>query len=331
LNGRIATLPGVEFAGAVSTLPLSRGGWTEFASRADRPARADYVVGCDFVSGDYFSAMGIKLLRGRFLTEADNTTTATRALVIDAGVAHDLYPNEEPLGRSLNFLGQSWEIVGIVAPVRHSVLDVDPRPRVYGAQARSLDSTSVVLRSSLPPLTLAETVRKMVLEIDPDQPIANVRTLEQSVYDSLALRRATLILLGLFAVVAISLACVGIYGVMSYAIGQRAREFSIRLALGAQRREIIRLVLKGGMKPALVGIVGGLVAAFALSRFLEKLLFEVKAHDPLVFIASEVTSALRITLVIPARTYANSIAKPALRRAHVIEGSQLHSYCRLAS
>src|SRR5262249_50756396 len=113
-----------------------------------------------------------------------------------------------------------------------------------------------------------------------------VRTLEQAIYDSLALRRATLILLGLFAVVAISLACIGIYGVMSYIIGQRARELSIRLALGAQRQEIVRLVLAGGMKPALVGIVVRLGAAFALSRFLEKLLFEVKTHGPLVFIAS---------------------------------------------
>src|SRR4030095_4566180 len=147
-----------------------------------------------------------------------------------------------------------WEIVGLVAPVRHALLDMDPRPRVYGAQARTLTSTSVVLRSSLPPLTLVEAVRKTVLEADPDQPIAKVRTLEQAVYDSLALRRATLMLLGWFAVVAISLACIGIYGVMSYAIGQRARELSIRIALGATPGEIIRLVLKGGMKPSIIGI-----------------------------------------------------------------------------
>jgi predicted permease len=285
LNERLATLPGVESVGAVSSVPLSDNGETQTASRADRPARTDYVVGCDYVNGAYFSVMGINLLHGRLLTEADKTLTAPRVLVIDTRIARDLYPNEDPIGRSLNFLDQSFEIVGIVAPVRHQGLD-DARPRVYYAKYRDQKSISMVLRSSLSPSRLAETVRRTVLEVDPDQPIANVRTLEQAIYDSLALRRATLILLGLFAVVAISLACIGIYGVMSYIIGQRARELSIRLALGAQRREIVRLVLAGGMKPALVGIVVGLAAAFALSRFLEKLLFEVKTHDPLVFIAS---------------------------------------------
>jgi putative ABC transport system permease protein len=160
-----------------------------------------------------------------------------------------------------------------------------------------------VIRSSLPPSVLIEAVRKTVLEADPDQPVANARTLEQSVYNSLARQRATLILLGLFAVVAVGLACIGIYGVMSYSIGQRARELSIRSALGAERRDIIRLVLSGGMKLAMIGIVIGLAAAFALSRLVEKLLFEVKTHDPLVFIASTcllgIVAALSIYL--PAR------------------------------
>jgi predicted permease len=295
LNERLAALPGVESVGAVSSVPLSNNGETQAASRADRPARTDYAVGCDYVSGAYFSAMGIKLLRGRLFTEADNTPTATRVLVIDAGIARDLYPNEDPIGRSLNFLDEPWEIVGIVAPVRRQGLD-SARPMVYYAKYRYHKSTSMVLRTSLPPSTLTETVRGTVLEVDPDQPIANVRTLEQAIYDSLAVRRATLILLGLFAVVAISLACIGIYGVMSYTIGQRARELSIRIALGAQPREIVKLVLKGGMKPALIGIMVGLAATLALSRFLEKLLFEVKTHDPLVFIVS--TSLLGIMSVL---------------------------------
>ena len=302
LNGRLAGLPGVDFVGAVSSLPLSRNGETQMASRTDRPARTDYIVGCDYVSGDYFSAMGIRLLRGRLITEADNIATAPRVMVIDTGIARDLFPDDDPIGRSLNLLGESWEIVGLVAPVRHGGLE-DLRPRVYAAQARSLASTSMVLRSSLPPATLAEAVRKTVVKADPDQPIANVRTLEQAVYDSLALRRATLILLGLFAVVAISLACIGIYGVMSYTIAQRAREISIRLALGAQPREIIQMVLKSGMKAAIIGIAVGLAAALALSRLLENLLFEVKTNDPLVFVASvcllEFMAALSIYL--PAR------------------------------
>jgi predicted permease len=314
LNERLAALPGVESVGAASSLPLSNNGETQMASRTDKPARTDYVVGCDYVSGAYFSAMGIKLLRGRLITESDGVPAAARVLVIDAGIARDLYPDEDPIGRSLNLLGESWEIVGIVAPVRHGALD-DARPRAYGAKERYFGSTSVVLRSSLPSSTLAETARKTVLEADPDQPIANVRTLEQAIYDSLALRRATLILLGLFAVVAISLACIGIYGVMSYAIGQRARELSIRLALGAPRREIVRLVLAGGMKPALIGIVVGLAAAFALSRLVEGLLFEVKTRDPMVFIASVCVLAMMavLSIYLPARRAARLDPMAALR------------------
>jgi putative ABC transport system permease protein len=315
LHERIAALPGVESVGAVSSLPLSSRGETQMVSRTDRPARTDYVVGCDYVSGDYFPAMGIKLLRGRVITEADNLPTAPRVLVIDTGIARDLYADEEPLGRSLKLLGESWEIVGLVAPVRHRGLE-GALPRVYGAQARSFVLTSMmVLRSSLPPSTLAAMARKTVLEADPDQPIANVRTLEQAVYDSLALRRATLILLGLFAFVAISLACIGIYGVMSYSVEQRARELCIRSALGAQRRDIIRLVLTGGMKLSIIGIVVGLAAALTLSRLVENLLFEVKTHDPLVFIASVCLLAMvaLLSIYLPARRAARLDPIVALR------------------
>src|SRR5262249_18857320 len=183
-----------------------------------------------------------------------------------------------PVGHSMAFLGERWEVVGVVAPVLHRGLDT-PLPRVYGAQARILPSTSIVTRTSLPPPALAEAVRKAINEVDPDQPMANIRTMEQAVSKSLAPRRTTMELVALFAAIAIGLACVGVYGVMSYAIGQRARELSIRMALGAQRREIVRLVLIDGMKPSAAGICAGLAAALLLSRFLEKMLFEVKARD----------------------------------------------------
>jgi putative ABC transport system permease protein len=173
----------------------------------------------------------------------------------------------------------------------------------------------MVIRSSLPPATLIESVRRRILEADPDQPIANIRTMEEAVQKSLATQRATLILVGLFAGLALLLACMGVYGVMSYSIGQRTRELSIRAALGAQRRDIIRLVLKGGMKLSLLGIVVGLAAAYALSRFLEKLLFEVKVHDPLVFIASACLLAIvaSFSIYLPARRAARLDPIVALR------------------
>jgi len=316
LNDRIGALPGVEAVGAATTLPLSNRGRGGSVSRTDRPSTDSYGVRDDFVSGDYFSAMGIKLLRGRLITEADNLPTAPRVLVIDAKVARDLYPDEDPIGKTLNYNDKPWEIVGVVASIRHAGLNSDPDSRIYGPRAHfSYPTAGMVVRSSQSPASLTERVRKTILEADPDQPIANVRTLEEAVHNSLARQRTTLILLGLFAVVAISLACIGIYGVMSYSVGQRAREISIRLALGAQRREIIRLVLTGGMKPALVGIVIGLGAAFALSRLVEKLLFEVKTHDPLVFIASVCLLALVavLSIYLPARRAARLDPMAALR------------------
>ncbi|HZS08171.1 MAG TPA: ABC transporter permease [Blastocatellia bacterium] len=316
LTGQIAALPGVEAVGAATTLPLSnrmRGG---SVSRADKPARDGYGVRDDFVSGDYFSALQIKLLRGRAITEADNLPTAPRVLVIDAKIARDLYPDEDPIGKTLNYGDQSWEVVGIAAPIRHEGLSIDPNPRIYGPRAHfSYPTAGMVVRSALPPATLVEAVRKTILAVDPDQPIANVRTLEEAVHNSLARQRTTLVLLGLFAVMAISLACIGIYGVMSYSIGQRARELGIRIALGAQRREIIRLVLAGGMKPGLIGIAVGLAAAFVLSRLVEKLLFEVKTHDPLVFIASVCLLGMVavLSISIPARRAARLDPMAVLR------------------
>jgi len=285
--GRIQALPGVESVGAVSALPLSTADWGEPINRTDKPEPPEqYNVGVSGVSGDCFAAIGVRLMRGRAITEADNRPTAPPVLVIDSGVARDLYPNEDPLGKSLNMWGTAYEIVGVAAPVRHGGIENDPRPRVYGAQARFHNGPSIVVRSALPPMALIQAVRKAVLEADPDQPIANVRTLEEAVQKSLAPRRTILILLGLFAVVAISLACIGIYGVMSNAIGQRSHELGIRSALGAQRGDIIRLVLVGGMKPSFIGIGVGLAIAFGLARLLENQLFQVNAHDPLVFVAS---------------------------------------------
>jgi len=316
LTGRIRSLPGVESVGTISTLPLSGRERGEYLSRTDKPqSPTQYLAGVDSVDGDYFSTMGIKLRRGRVITEADNIPTAPPVLVIDSRVAQDLYPNENPIGQHLDLLGKSCEIVGIVGPVRQRDIEHDPRPRVYAAQAQIPTAPSIVIRTTLPPLSLAETVRKTVLEADPDQPIANVRTLEQAVDKSLAARRTTLILLGLFATVAIGLACIGIYGVMSYAIGQRARELCIRTALGARRRDIMRLVLRGGMKPSIMGIVVGLTGAFALARFLESQLFEVKALDPLVYIASVCLLGLVAALAIyfPARRAAKVDPMVALR------------------
>ena len=315
MNERITALPGVESVGASSSLPFSLRGRTEQVSRADKPPRTDYVAACDWVSGDYFLAAGIQLLRGRTITEADNQEGAPRVMVIDSIVVRDLYPDEDPIGQQIRFLGQSWEVVGITTPIHQYFLDYAPRPQVYIPQVYLPTHTSIVIRTALPPLTLAETVRKTIFEVDPDQPMANVRTLKHDIHESLAIKRATLTLLGFFAAVAVSLACIGIYGVISYSIGQRARELCIRFALGAQHRDIIRLVLKSGIKLSIIGIGAGLVIALALSRLLANLLYEVKTYDPLVFIASFclLGIAAALSIYVPARRAAKVDPMEALR------------------
>ena len=304
LNTRIAALPGVEAAGAATMLPLSNRDNGDGLRRADQPPGGGIVVGNIFVTGNYFAATGIRLQRGREITAADNLPNAPPVLVVDANVAHTLFANEEPLGKLVQFQGKQWEIVGIATPVRHNSLDSNPRPRIYGARAQaSYPTSSIVLRSALSPATLVDTVRKTILEADPDQPIANIRTLEEAVDRSLSRQRTTLILLGIFAFVAIALACIGIYGVMSYVVGQRAREFAIRGALGAQRRDIVGLVLRGGLKLSLLGITVGSVAAFFLARLVETLLFEVQARDPFVFLASVCLLGIvaAVSVYLPAR------------------------------
>jgi len=318
LLARIRVLPGIASAGGASALPLSGRGRGEFLDRSDRPLPSErYSVGVFSVSGDYFLTIGIRLVRGRLLAAADNISTAPPVLVIDTRVAKELFPNDNPLGQRVNFLGKAFEVVGVVAPAHQKDLEHEPRATVYGPQAqfKYYTNTSIIVRTALPPVTLATTIRKTILQVDPDQPIANIRTLEESVQKTLAPRRTALILLGLFAAVAVSLACLGIYGVISNAIGHRRRELSIRSALGAQRQHIVRLVLLGGMKPSLLGIVVGLAAALDLAHILESQLFEIKAHDPLVFVASVglLGTVAALSVYIPARRAAKIDPMVALR------------------
>ncbi len=316
LAEKIKALPGVESVGAATTLPLSNRGRGSSVQRPDRPEIAAFGVQDDFVSGDYFSALQVRLQRGRTFVPTDNLPGALPVLVIDETVARQLFPEEDPLGKRLTYGPKTWEVVGVVKPIRHSGLNQEPRPRIFGPRVHfPYPTAAMVVRSSLLPGALVEAVRKAILTTDPDQPIANIRTLEEAVQRSISRPRTTLILLGLFAGVAILLACLGIYGVISYAVGQRTRELGIRGALGAQRSDIMRMVLSGGMKLSLGGIALGLVAASLLARVVEKLLFEVQAHDPFVFVTSVSLLGLvaAISIYLPARRAAQVDPMVALR------------------
>ncbi|MEM8961276.1 MAG: ABC transporter permease [Acidobacteriota bacterium] len=290
---RLAALPGVEHVGTASDLPMNGGGSTEFASRGDSPPTFDYVASCVLNNDGFLDAMGIELLRGRGISRADSQSGAELVAVVDSTLAADLYPDEDPIGQMVRIARSPARIVGVVEPIRQYVLDADPRPTIYMSQAVPwAPSTSVVLRTSVPPETLSAVVRDTVLAVDPDQPVANIRTLEQALHRSLATRRVTLALLALFAGVAVTLACIGIYGLMAYGVSQRARELSIRAALGAKRTDLFRLVLGGGAGLIGAGLIVGLIGALTLGRFLDSLLYQIQAHDPVVLVAALVVLGL---------------------------------------
>jgi predicted permease len=315
---RVAALPGVEAAGLSRALPLL-GGAPDMFFRI--PGRANhrqpgYSAIFDFCTSEYFRAMGIPLLRGRFFS-AHEVTADARVAIINSTAAREFFPDEDPLGQRIGLENDTWEIVGIVGDVRMRGLTRSVAPVLYRPQApgQSWRSASLVVRTRSAPLSLVESVRQAIREIDPAQPVANVRTLDEVVGASVAQRRLTLISLCSFAAVALLLAAIGLYGVIAYVVTQRTREFGIRFALGASRRDVLQLVLGHGIKLVALGLVLGLAGAFSLTHLLTKLLYEIKPTDPLTF--SGVSAVLLVVALcaswLPARRAAKVDPMEALR------------------
>jgi predicted permease len=282
----IEQIPGVASAGWASSAPMNGiVGYGDLVSREDRPeTRNDLQTGFASVAGNFFQATGIPLRRGRFFAEADNDEAAPKAMIINEVLARRLFDKEDPLGRQLHFKDATWEIVGVVGNVRQFQLDVDPFPQVYYPQVFFPWYTSILVRTRVPPLTLVADVRRAIHAVDPEQPIANLRTLEQSVDNSLQTRRTVLTLLAIFAGTALSLACIGIYGVMAYSVAQRTREMGIRIALGAGTGQVVKLVLRDGLRLVLIGLLIGALGGFGAGRLIASLLYNVSATDPIVFL-----------------------------------------------
>jgi putative ABC transport system permease protein len=265
--------------------------------------------------------MSIQLLSGRALSEHDTETTPPVALINET-MAREMWPGQDPIGKRIKFPGsekypQSWRtIVGVARDVKQYALDRKDPMQLYLSEAQfPTQFMTLVVHSSSDAKTLTAAVRAAVQEMDKDQAVYNIATMEQLLADSISLRRLSTLLLMIFAGVALVLAGVGIFGVISYSVTQRTREIGVRLALGANRRDIIGLVLRNGMTMTLAGVGIGLMATFALTRVLESLLFNVSATDPVIFIVIPV--ALSIVALgacfMPARRAAKVDPMVALR------------------
>ena len=319
---RIGSLPGVEAAGVAGTMSLA--GWSYSTSfsvigRREQPA-SGYAADHDFCSPDYFQAVAIPLRKGRFFDRRDRGV-ASRVVVISEALAREHFPNQEPLGQRIHLevlsgkIDEGWEIVGVVGDVRQHGLGEAGRPCVYRPQAAARSTGNLVVRTTGAPLAMADSVRKAILEVDPSQPVANLRTMEDVIAASVAQRRFIMLLLGGFAGAALLLAAIGLYGVIAYAVSQRTREIGIRMALGANRSDVLGLVLGGGMKLAGIGVVVGIAAALGLTRVLTKLLYEVKPIDLPTFTGVSLLLLLVALLAswLPARRAARVDPMVALR------------------
>jgi putative ABC transport system permease protein len=308
---KVQHLPGVQSAGATSLLPLSNNdsiAGFEIQDRPPLPPGAGQSTLFYRVSEGYFKAMGIPLIRGRLLDYRD-TADSAHVAVINETMAKKIFPNEEPIGKRITFGSREsslnwYEIVGIVGDVRHYSLDQPATLQTYEPfRQQTTPTMSLVVRATGDPASLGAAIRNQVQELDPEQPIANLKTLDSLAATSTAQRAFSMTLLSVFAAVALVLASIGIYGVLSYAVNQRTHEIGVRMALGAGRRDVLKMVVAQGMSLILLGSAIGLIAAYGLTRVMSSLLFDVSATDPLIFglIALLLIAVALFACYIPAR------------------------------
>ncbi len=306
---RIAEVPGVQAVSGGSALPpVTAQRATRFAVQGlsnEGGLRTSYFIA---VSPDYFRALGTRMTEGRDFTPLDNDA-APEVVIINRTMARNLFPNESAIGKRLQLVNSEqsneWrEIVGVVADVRYSGLDDPGEAAIYTPFAQTpFMWSNLMIRTSVPPQTLVHSVRNAIVSANSTLLPANFVTMDQLVSESVAQPRFNTVLLAAFAALALALAAVGIYGVIAYSVNQRTHEIGVRMALGARNGDVLRLVLRQGMKPALVGALIGLAGAWAATRLISGLLFEVNATDPATF-AAVTLSLLAIALLacwIPAR------------------------------
>jgi putative ABC transport system permease protein len=320
LDQHVSTIPGVVSVGAVAHLPLEgnagRGFQVEGRPAADRVnmPNADYTVACP----NYFYTMGVPLLKGREFNHQD-TVNSQGVIIINETMAHRWWENEDPVGRAIRLGGSDGPrlvVVGIAGDVHHWGLDEQVRPQFFRPYTQAAwPVMSVVVRTTAHPATFTAVVRKALAEVLPDRPVSEVETMDDIVQDSVGPRRFPTILLGTFALLALTLAAVGIIGVVSYSVAQRTHEIGVRIALGARPLDVLKLIVSGSMKWVLAGIGFGVVGSLGLMRLLGILLYEVKPTNPAVLgiVAILLTGVALLASYVPARRAAKVDPMVALR------------------
>jgi predicted permease len=310
---QLRAIPGVKLAGTTTSLPMSgsnQSGSFNIEGQPQTPGQDPPHGSRWLASEDYFETMGIRLVRGRLFNSHD-TNDAQQVAIVDETLARKYWGTEDPVGKRITFEGPDdkprWrEVVGLVAHVRNEGLEGESRGQYYAPYAQATGggpNLYVVIRTDGDPASLAPPVRGAIASIDRDLPVFRVATMEQMVSDSLAQRRFSMLLFGIFAALALVLAVVGLYGVMSYAVAQRTHEIGLRMALGAQAADVLRMVVGQGMGLVAVGLGIGLLGALGLTRLMASLLYGVSASDPLTYagIAILLGAVALLASYIPAR------------------------------
>jgi putative ABC transport system permease protein len=314
---RLEALPGVRAVGAVSRLPMTGGN----SSRSfNVPGNEkDYNADIRICTADYFNTMGIPLLKGRNFSEND-VGGSLKVAVVNEALVRAVFPGQDAIGKQLTHYGPddlTLQIVGVVGNVRHVGLDREPRSEIYQILGQAQwPSMFVAMRSATSdPTSLTSAAQSAVWSVNKDVPLANIRTMQELISNSVQRRRFSMLLLAIFAAVAMVLAAIGLYGVMSYSVAQRTKEIGIRMALGARRPDVVTLVVKQGMTLVLIGIAAGSLLSLGMTRLIAGMLFGISATDPVTFVGVAVLLGVVAFLAnyLPARRGASLDPMVALR------------------